>query len=218
MATYTDAFGRGDENPLAAPWVIVSANMPQLASGAVWGVTISVYHVARIPTATTGIGQTNHYAQAKVAAAPNAAGERFLQVCVRCSAAANTYYAFRSDSGSSVIFKMVAGTPTNITTGGAAFALNNVVRLEVSGTSLTAKIDGATTLTGTDADIATGDPGFGIHSNNTPRLDDFEAGDIATAGRGAQVFQHFARIRTAMQHRKWYWQGGLCLPEPAFSL
>ena len=183
MTTYTDAFNRADESPIAAPWAVVTGT-PKIESQYVKGDAFAAFSVARIPTATTGIGQTDHYAQAKIVSAPAGSNEYWAVICVRCSAVANTWYGYRGDNTDSEIVKCVAGTITVLQTGGPAFVVNDVVYLSVEGDTLIAKVNASQTLTvaGGSA-VASGDPGWGAHHNGpTPRLDDFEAGDIAAGG------------------------------------
>ena len=58
---------------------------------------------------------------------------------------------------------------------------NDVVYLEIQGSSLVAKINGTTVLTATDSNFASGQPGFYIADSGGDRIDDFEVGDFSSA-------------------------------------
>ena len=75
--------------------------------------------------------------------------------------------------------KVVAGTQTRLASDTTAPGLNSLFRLEVSGSSLTAKDDGLTIFTATDTAIASGSAGIFGHGDNTVRGDDWEGGDLA---------------------------------------
>jgi len=101
---------------------------------------------------------------------------------VRCSSSAVTYYGFYADNNEHYLFKMVAGTWTQIgstdTTNGA---VNDVLRLEVSGTTLTPKRNGSTWSQGakTDSSISSGYGGMcGYGTSTSTRMDDFAAGNL----------------------------------------
>ncbi len=107
----------------------------------------------------------------------------YIGVAVRCAAAAETYYGYLSGSTNSYLFKLVSGVNTNLGTG-APFGAGDVIRLEVSGTTLTPKRNGAVADIGpvTDASIAGGYAGVcgygGLSANH--RLTSWEGGNLTT--------------------------------------
>ncbi len=93
------------------------------------------------------------------------------------------YYADGSGSGKTFLFKMVSGTWTQLGSLGAALSANDVLRLEVSGTTLTPKVNGATQSppgAQSDSALSSGAGGLSGYSVSTSmRLDDWEGGNLA---------------------------------------
>jgi hypothetical protein len=113
----------------------------------------------------------------------------YVGVCVRMSTSANTKYVFFTDgtaTAETFVRKVVAGTETNLFTVGVAFTAGDVLRLEVSGTTLTAYKHGVSVGSGSDSAIASGNPGIAIY-NATGAFDDFEGGDLAAGGSNANL-------------------------------
>lgn len=131
----------------------------------------------------------NQYAQGTIVAR---SGGAYLGVAARCAAAGvDTFYGYEADSADlAYLFKHVAGVSTTISTA-AVFAVNDVVRLEASGTSLTCKRNGSADTIGTqtDSSIASGSAGIsGAGGSTGARLDTWEGGDLAAAaGQPAMV-------------------------------
>mgnify|MGYP001609199059 CR=1 FL=1 len=109
----------------------------------------------------------------------------YIGVAVRTQNGAHSGYGAYSDSGTNVkIVKWVTGTPTDLYTG-AVFSPGNIIRLEISGTSLTLKKNGVTVTSTTDATFSSGLPGIVGKGNSTlSRGDNFYAGSIVTQGGG----------------------------------
>lgn len=96
-----------------------------------------------------------------------------------------------SSSFSVGIYKATGGTGTFAAIGasvtGLTISANDVVYLEVAGTTLTAKINGVTILSRTDSAIASGNPGIYISgSGGTTVLDDWAGGSVS-AGAAASA-------------------------------
>jgi pectate lyase len=93
-----------------------------------------------------------------------------------------------SSSFSVALYKQVAGTFTQIGSSvtGVSIAVNDVIRLEVQGTTLRGKINGVQVITGTDGALASGNPGLYIGSGFTwlygNGTDGWAAGDFSGAG------------------------------------
>jgi len=139
----------------------------------------------------------NQYAQAKVTAR-SASG--VVGAAVRCHASAATYYGYYTDSGASYLFKMVAGSWTQLGSNAAALAVNDIIRIEANGTTITPKKNGSTTGTPgaqTDSAIASGYAGLSGYGNQTTaRVDNFEGGNLA-----APVTVVFRRSRSLLGTR-----------------
>lgn len=135
----------------------------------------------------------DQYAQA-LARTCAAASVNFVSVVVRCSTSARTYYCagvFGTLGGSVTyeIFKRVGGTKTTLgSTGTTTVNANDLIRLEISGTTLTFKVNGSTITTRTDSGIASGQAGFfmfadtGAQSDAT--LDDWQGDNLSAASGG----------------------------------
>jgi len=122
----------------------------------------------------------NQYAQVTVKAI---SGDTPMGPAVRCHASANTYYGFYGDSTASYLFKVVSGSWTQIGSNGSAVAVNDVLKLTVSGTTLTPTKNGSTTGTPgaqTDSSISSGYAGICGYHNSAARLDNWEGGNLST--------------------------------------
>lgn len=97
-----------------------------------------------------------------------------------------TYYGYYADgASSSFVFKMVAGTWTQLGAAFGSIATSSVMRLEVQSTTLTAKIGGVSQGTRTDSAIASGSAGLSGYSTSTAmRVDTWEGSDLTTAVTG----------------------------------
>lgn len=95
------------------------------------------------------------------------------------------YYGlyYDDDTGDTLMFKVVAGVWTQL---GAAFtavrAVNDILRLEVSGTTLTYKLNGVSQGTRVDASLASGSAGVvGRGLTTAHRIDTWEGGSLSAA-------------------------------------
>lgn len=120
--------------------------------------------------------------------------ENYRAVAVRCNATSggNCYGAF---GNATQWHKLVNGSWSQI--GAIAdSALNDVLRLEVVGTSLDYKLNGVSASTTTDASLTAGAAGMAFF-NNISRVDNWEGGDL---GGGATLvpFPHPRGMRGGM--------------------
>lgn len=191
--TGTDNFDRADNTDLGANWDPYdnpSSAPCQILGNAVENTTALVDCVEGfnnyIPTA-------NQYAQITVSGL--ASGTRWNQVIVRLQAPStysgyvcraqptdqtNTTRIRRADAGS--MSTLVNETATT-------WADGDVLRCEASGSSITAKRNGATLISGSDATYGSGRGGIGVLDNTdffSSPLDNFEVGDLG----GAAVVRH----------------------------
>lgn len=123
----------------------------------------------------------DQYAQVLITAI--ASNSAWIGVTVRGSLSVRDYYLFDGNASNSNGFyyvKYVAGTPTTLTNGNGITAVNDVIRLEVIGTTLDGQLNGVTQLgTQTDSSITggyAGVGGFGVNTVN--RLDEWEGGNL----------------------------------------
>ncbi len=131
----------------------------------------------------------NQYAQITLS---KLASSSSVGVCVRANnagtgyilvAASNIYYLIKRVSYSYVELKSASGT----------FNVNDILRLEVSGTTLTCKQNGTAFWTATDSAITGGNPGVADMSFNAS---DFSAGDSWEGGD---------LVATALQNFQYDW-------------
>lgn len=143
----------------------------------------------------------NQYAQATIVSGLSA-GNNYAAVCVRCSSSGATknYYYLYTDgttgTGHARIGKYVAGTDTELLALATAPVNGDVIRLEVSGSLLTAYKNGSSIGSVTDggASLASGAAGCGFYNNvsNSVLIDTWEGGNLAafTPRDLAHTMQH----------------------------
>jgi plastocyanin len=110
-----------------------------------------------IARANQDLGSADHYAEAPLALNPNGDGQ--AGVAVRCSSSAITcYFGLVSGNGTTpnMIGKMVEGVVTILTSENDPTGAGGVVRLEIVGSQLTLRVNGAVELAATDTEITTG--------------------------------------------------------------
>jgi hypothetical protein len=171
----TDSFSSG--TTLSASWTVVAGTFT---------VTGGVAEVASVPadfranacfTGTTF--NANQYAQVTITSVPASADA--LGVAVRMSNSAETFYGFYCTNNIWYLFKLVAGTETTILQGTHTPAINDVLYLNVIGTTLTASINGTVVATTTDSSISSGYPGItGFKTfNSSNSIDNFVCGNTS---------------------------------------
>lgn len=180
----------------------LGANWSQIANGI--GGSISINSSTRATGATgnyaenaaarwvgAGTFTANQYAAAKLLNFDFQSANYWAGVIVRASgdtdAARDFYYAIvQMDGGgpsyTTRVGKVVNGTHTSLANVGQAWSVNDVISLEVEGTSLRVFRNGTqiTGLNATDASLSTGAPG--IILSQSFYLDDFEGGNITGGG------------------------------------
>ncbi len=125
----------------------------------------------------------NQYAQVTISAAQTSGLYIGVAVRVQSGGELNAYGAY-TDSSAVKIMKWISGTPTELYSG-TAFGQGDVLRLEISGTTLTLKQNGSTITTVTVSNFSSGSPGLsGYGSGTGNRVDDFSAGSVASGGGG----------------------------------
>lgn len=169
----TDDFNRADEDPISGNWT------PQTGSGRV---------VSNQFAGPSGGGESMIYWNA--GSAPS--NDQWSQITVttagtnsdwgcaiRCSTSALTCYFIDHFPSFEGLYKVVAGSYTNIAAGGASlYSTSDVLYIEAQGTAILCKINGSTDASVTDSSISSGR--FGIFAAIADcRGDDYSAGDFA---------------------------------------
>jgi len=161
-----------DDGPFDAEWTITSN---------------SVYASLGGFTQTWWAGDTfdnDQYAEAEIVSIDDTVSGQF-GVAVRCDTGGTTrtfyYFIFRNFAGGNrILGKVVAGTDTVLDSEAGDLAVNDVLRLEVSGTSLSAKVNDTEILSATDSSITSGAAGLAATNttSTTNRLDNWEGGNL----------------------------------------
>ena len=121
----------------------------------------------------------NQYAQITLA---KLAATSYAGVCVRANTS-GTGYILAVASNEYYLVKRVSFSFVLMRAAGRTFNTNDILRLEVSGTTLTAKQNGTAFWTATDSDIPSGNPGVSAWSKSASNFsagDDWEGGDLVT--------------------------------------
>jgi hypothetical protein len=129
---------------------------------------------------TVGSFNDNQYSEITI----SALGTGYIGGGVRLQTGAQSGYGLYCNGTDSKIIKWTTGTPSTLYTGSACSG-SDVIRLEVSGTTLTFKKNGTTVTTVSDSTYTTGRPGLvGNGSNATTKGDNFYADSLASQGGG----------------------------------
>ena len=118
-----------------------------------------------------GTFSNDQYSQIKLT---KLAASSYIGCTVRANTAGNNYLFVVSGS-IYYLWKTVNYSPTLLRSAGRTFSLNDVVRLEISGNTLTLKQNGTAFYTTTDNSLITGNPG--VCAISEPAATDFAAGD-----------------------------------------
>jgi len=187
MANFTDDFNRAN-GALGSNWEsnnTAPGATNTIASNKVGTQTGSARAFSQVKSSILAAA-SDQYSQISVATYDS--GDQF-GVSVRGSApssAENCYFFWNDGGGNWLLRKVVAGSisllATQAQTGGAAVPSPPfTMRLEVSGTTLTGKINGTTVITAAaGSDFSGGRPGFVTYYTNTTTLDNFDGGDLST--------------------------------------
>lgn len=180
MLPFSDSFTGPDGQALTvhnAGYVNV-VGLAELFSNAAVGTIL----IDRTVTAWAGdVFQADQYAQGLLAG-PGGAGR--AGVAVRCGGAgSNTFYAFYNYIAGPFtrLIKVVAGVGVGLAAPGPVAAPGDVLRLEVSGNTLTPYVNGVVSPIGpiVDVDIVAGTGGvYFFDDDPDDRLEDFITGDL----------------------------------------
>ena len=183
----TDDFNRADASTLGTNWTL---------SKNTWGIDTN----RAKPTAVDNCRAfwnadtfgNDQYSQAKVVSATN-----YFGVVVRCSGSGGTEnnYHWVAGTGFTGINKVINGSETQLQALDALSTDNDVIRLEVSGTTLQAYRNGSTYGTSvTDSAVASGSAGLFGFAAVTPFLDDWEGGNLGGGAATTRPAYHFALL------------------------
>jgi hypothetical protein len=174
----TDAFTGTNGTALqtySANWTINSGAL-QIQSNAVTGNQASVDSVAHWNADNF---PNNQYCQAVLAGTITNDNHG---VCVRVDASARTGYVFFAiDPTARSVYRIDAGAYVLLTIDNTAPVVGQTYRIEISGSAITAKVNGSViaALSTTDSTYSSGFGGIsGYNNSNTERLDNWEAGDL----------------------------------------
>lgn len=182
MTTVSDSFTTGANAELSAysaTWQIeiLSSVINVLAAS-------DDFYPARAANAlaysyVSALSTGNQYAQIVVNAISDAS---FVGALVRANGAGNFYGFYEADS-SDYTFVCVAESFTQLGSTGGGGALNDTVRIEADGTTITSKRNGGTVRTTTNGDVTDGVyAGLFCYGNSSDtRGDNFEGGDLSGA-------------------------------------
>jgi hypothetical protein len=177
-ALFSDDFNRANGS-VGADWTATlglgAGGSPQIASNQVnaGGVDAGAFN-------NSVVYPNDQYAQAVIGGERQAVGVR----CTAVGGEIDTYYFFtRLSDGAIAINKYTNNVgAANITTGTASLNIGDTIYLQISGTSLTAKVNGVTVLTGSDGSFASGSAMLWVGSTGGDGIiDNFESGNLDAA-------------------------------------
>lgn len=178
--TASDDFNRADSSTLGANWTSHGSDMPQVIgnqAGSKSGSSISGAYW----TADTFGG--DQFSEVVIPAIP--ASACWVGVTVREIGTSGYLLIAFNNAGTLEmrIYREDAGSYTQLQGNNVSFAPGDVMRLEVLGTTLTAKLNGVSVMTPpTDSTYASGAPGIQFFSNTVPQVvDDWSGGELGVA-------------------------------------
>lgn len=166
--TRTDDFNRADSGSLGANWTN-ALNTFSIVSNAAVGQT----GVNSVAFWSADNFANDQFSQATIG---NNLGARGVSVRASTASGGNCYFFTINALGDGEVWKLVAGSFTQL---GATITVGTgpgaVIKLTVSGTTLTPNVSGTDLATRTDSDLASGNPGLHMF-NNLSTLDDWSGG------------------------------------------
>lgn len=190
MSVYTDNFNRANGAP-GAPWTTVTSE------GNNFTITSNQLTLSNVGADSAmyydGVLANDQYAQIVMTTPQTDAQDAGSGLLVRVSTSTDEYYGFAATGAGTTVFKRTTGGGYQILKSDAtAWANGDLARIEVSGSSITIKRNGATisALTvASDTSLTSGRAGIRFSSTtvSTPVLDDFEAGDLGSGPTAAQL-------------------------------
>lgn len=184
---YTDDFNRADSASLGANWTDLSAgnfsilnNMGLISTGGTgWGA-----HRARYNSA---LSSADHYAQI------TAVDGNATSACCRFDNSSDTTYYAGGQSGSGGIGKYAAGVRTVLSGSTYGITAGQVIKFDVSGSSLSYYLDGGLQVTLTDTSI-TGHLHCGMAGKSGADVDDWSCSDGGATGSLWHVIERVSKF------------------------
>jgi hypothetical protein len=187
----SDTFNRADASTLGGNWTPVQAGLDAhiLSNKAVNGsATLDTWTYY---SGASWTGGNDQYAECLVVKTPPGVDQTGTSAgpAVRLSTggALTGYQAsivnIGAGSATQALWKVVAGTGTQLASWSQAIAATDVVRIAVVGTTITISVNGVPQVTATDSAIASGNPGLILESH--VGVDDTEADNFAAGTPGA---------------------------------
>ncbi|MGI0013783.1 MAG: hypothetical protein ACREBU_10125, partial [Nitrososphaera sp.] len=197
----SDNFNRSTENPLSdgGKWTtqelsgtggpcLIDAALPNAIRPA--GIDGNLKISIRTFEAHTG----DQYAKAKIAAFANDGAGNSVGVVVRSNALqtinANLYMAHaRTQTPFTRILKFIGSTQTTLaSTDAVTWAVNDIIEIQIVGSTISMLKNGTTVLTATDTTLTGGSPGVSTHQTSGAAvgggLDDYEGGNMDSSADG----------------------------------
>lgn len=173
----TDSFAGGNASPPNANWTNGSGvNGLRTISNALANVTADSDSAAFYNAITTPDDQ---YVQLKVTTLGTGGTANDGGPAARMDSSGNCIFPTNYDGTTIYCFERVGGSFNQLATAAGSYAVNDVIRTEVEGTTVRIKQNGSTILTTSTSNLPTGDAGAFIY-DGTIRFDDFEVGDFNT--------------------------------------
>ena len=162
-------------------WTSVSGTPQLYNSSDFGGATADAYNLVYWSGSSLS---NNQYSEVIMSALP---ASHQVIAAVRVADASN-FYGLRATTTSFEIFEVVSGTPATLLDLGAPYpTATDTIRLEVSGTTLKAYINGVLRNQTTDSSLASGSPGVSVYlSGDTPtsRVELWRASSASESGGG----------------------------------
>lgn len=186
MTTYSDDFNRADSGAssgFGSDWETFregasSTSLMEILSNRAQITSSGSLRCARWATAGGAVGN-NQVSSANIDGGGGSSG-----IYLRVSSDGNTgYWLGTTDASTIEIRRVVAGVTTVVSSTSFSTTDGDLFRGEVNGTALELFINGTSRLTGTDAIIASGQPGF--YANDTASFDNWAGGDLGGGGATA---------------------------------
>lgn len=178
----TDPFTRGDNADLGASWSVIGAmGALQIVGNAVRagavGVHCGEYWNVDAPPA-------DQWSEIIIKTVPPA-GSDTVAASVRTATAAVSFYYNQACTNKLAIWKVVAGSYTELTSNATNPVANDAIRLDAQGTTLNLARNAGLELSTTDADLAAGRWGINIYSPvavANGEIETWTGGDFAAGG------------------------------------
>lgn len=175
----SDDFNRADNINLGVDWSPSPGADPcRITSNTVRAQTVDLPNAEHYDSV---VWPADQYSQVRLAALTTV-NTRGGGVCVRYGAADMTAYSLFAHDTGLLLWRWVAGTPTSLGTSAVPPIVNDVLRLEATGTTIRALVNGVERISVVDSTIATGSAGIMFYTDvlANSQVDDWAGGDLAS--------------------------------------